>query len=414
MIAFLSYELKDTEMGIFAYTIKNKEGRVVRGSIEAEAEGKAIEYLHSQEATILSLREKKSKGLKSPERGRVKTDDLVIFSRQLTTLIESSIPIVESLDILYQQTTGGYFKTVIGLILKDLKEGSSFAASIAKYPNIFSQIYVSMVEAAETSGNLPEILQRLSLYLEKANALRKKIISSLTYPAIVVFMAAAITGFLVFKVIPMFKEIFDSLGGKLPLPTQILIGFADVLKANIFYIIIGAIVLSAGFRKYISTPGGKRNYHWVLLKLPIAGEIIRKICIAKFSRTFATLVRSGVPIVSSLDIVGKTSGNKIIEQAVSKAKKAIQEGVPLSAPLAESKIFPPMVIKMIEVGEKTGKLEEMLSKIAQFYEEQTEVVISSLTSLIEPLIIAFLGVVIGGIVVALFLPIIQITQLLGG
>jgi len=269
-----------------------------------------------------------------------------------------------------------------------------------------------MVEAAEASGNLPEILERLSVYLEKTSALRKKIISGLTYPAVVIFMAIAITSFLFFKVIPTFKGIFVMLGGRLPLPTQILIGFAELLRKGILHIIVFFIIFLFAFKKYTSTPKGKKRYHKFILKVPILGEIIRKVSIAKFARTFATLVRSGVPIVVSLDIVGRTSGNKIIEEAVTKAKKSIQEGVPISHPLEESGIFPPMVVKMIGVGEKTGKLEEMLSKIAQFYEEQTEITIASLTSLIEPLIIAFLGIIVGGIVIALFLPIIQVTRLL--
>jgi type IV pilus assembly protein PilC len=306
-----------------------------------------------------------------------------------------------------------YFKKVIAAILKDLREGSSFAAAIAKYPKIFSELYVSMVEAAESSGNLPEILERLSVYLEKSSALRRKIISSLTYPAVVILMAIGITGFLILKVIPTFKGIFATLGGKLPLPTQILVGFSDIMRKQFLLLVVVFVIAVVAFKKYVSTPRGKMNYHKFLIRLPIAGDIIKKISIAQFARTFATLVRSGVPIVNSLEIVAKTSGNKVIEEAVIKAKKSIQEGVPISVPLEESKVFPPMVVKMIGVGETTGKLEAMLSKIAEFYEEQTEAVISSLTSLIEPLVIGFLGIVIGGIVVALFLPIISITTMLG-
>jgi len=399
-------------MGIFSYAIKDKEGKVIKGHVEADSKEKAIEYLHAQDAVILSLKEEKAKKTKLPKRGRVKVDELVIFSRQLTTLIESGIPIVGALETLHEQVQNIYFKRVLNLVLKDLKEGSSFAGAISKYPNIFSELYVSMVEAAEASGNLPEILERLSVYLEKTSALRKKIISGLTYPAVVIFMAIAITSFLFFKVIPTFKGIFVMLGGRLPLPTQILIGFAELLRKGILHIIVFFIIFLFAFKKYTSTPKGKKRYHKFILKVPILGEIIRKVSIAKFARTFATLVRSGVPIVVSLDIVGRTSGNKIIEEAVTKAKKSIQEGVPISHPLEESGIFPPMVVKMIGVGEKTGKLEEMLSKIAQFYEEQTEITIASLTSLIEPLIIAFLGIIVGGIVIALFLPIIQVTRLL--
>lgn len=388
---------------------------MIKGQVEADSKDKAVAYLQAQGHTVLSVKEEKAgKSRAAPKKGKVKVDDIVVFSRQLTTLIESGIPIVGALEILFDQTTQPYFKNVIGLVVRDLREGSSFAGAIAKYPNIFSELYISMVEAAETSGNLPEILERLSVYLEKSSALRKKIISSLTYPAVVICMAIAITSFLVFKVIPTFEEIFSSLGGNLPLPTMILIGFSKFMRQNIIMMVVVMVLLGYILRFYVSKPKGKRNYHKLLLKLPIAGDIIKKIAIAQFARTFATLVRSGVAIITSLEIVGKTSGNKIIEDAVMGARQSVQEGVPISEPLEACGVFPPMVTKMIAVGEKTGKLEAMLGKIAQFYEEQTEAMISGLTSLIEPLVIAFLGIVVGGIVIALFLPIIKITQLIGG
>jgi len=399
-------------MAVFIYSIRAKDGKIESGQLESESKAKAIEFLHGQGGMILSLEKAKGKKIRTASKGKVKIDELVVFSRQLTTLIESGIPIVNALDILQEQTPNLYFKRVIGTVLKELREGSSFADSIRKYPAIFSELYVSMVEAAETSGNLPEILERLSVYLEKSSALQKKVVSSLTYPAVVITMAMLITGFLLFKVIPSFKEIFNSLGGTLPLPTQLLIGFSDFLRAKFIWLAAAIVLVLIGFKKYISTPKGKRQFHLVLLKLPLFGDIITKISIAKFARTFSTLVRSGVPFVASLDIVAKTSGNKIVEEAVIKARNSIQEGIPISEPLSECKVFPPMVVKMIGVGEKTGKLEKMLTKIAQFYEEQTEIVISSLTSLIEPLVIAFLGIVVGGIVVSLFLPIVKITQML--
>lgn len=402
-------------MKLFNYTVKNfKSGQILKGTIEAETKERAVESLHAQGNTILSLAESKDKKEKTADRGKVNVEELVVFSRQLTTLIESGIPVVGAFEILYSQTENLYFKRVIGLITKDLREGASLSGAIAKYPKIFSELYTSMVEAAEASGTLPEILERLSIYLERSNSLRKKIMSALTYPAIVIFMAMAITAFLIFKVIPTFKEIFESLGGTLPLPTRILIGISDILKKWILLVLVILGLLGFLIKKYISTPEGKKKYHRLLLKLPIVGSIIQKIAIAQFARTFSTLVKSGVSIITALEIVGKTSGNKIIEESVIGAKKAIQEGVPISEPLTESGVFPPLVTRMIAVGEKTGKLDAMLFKIAQFYEEQVEVVISSLTSLIEPLVIGFLGIVVGGIVIALFLPIVSITRLIGG
>jgi len=397
-------------MGIFSYTLKDKEGKVITGHIEADNKNKALEHLHAQGGIILSLKETKARGKKTAKSGKVKIDELVIFSRQLTTLIESGIPIVGALDILREQTQNLYFKGVLAAILKDLKEGSSFARSITKYPRIFPEIYVSMVEAAETSGSLPQILDRLSVYLEKTSALRKKVISSLIYPAIIFTMAILATSFLVFKIVPTFAEMYKSLGARLPFITQILVGFAEGVKKNIIFVLVILTVVILVLKKYISTPKGKKQYDMFLLKIPVIGEVVKKVSIAQFARTFATLVRSGVAIVRSLEIVGKTSGNKIIEEAVTKAQTSIQEGVPLSHPLEESGIFPPMVVKMIAVGERTGKLEHMLNKIAQFYEEQTEAAIAALTSILEPILIVFLGVVVGFIVIALFLPIFNISQ----
>lgn len=398
----------------FSYTVKNQEGRLLKGIIEAESQDAVIEHFQKEDFIILSI--KKSKKKARAKRGKVKVDDLVVFSRQLTTLIESGIPVVESLGVLEDQIESPYFKSIVSLVLKDVKEGTSFSKALAKYPKAFPEIYLSMVEAAEISGNLPEVLDRVSVYLEKSSALQKKVKSALYYPTAIVVMAIVITGFLMFKVIPTFKEIFESLGGTLPLPTQILIMVSDILtKKETLIAALGIIFLGGfGLKKYINTPKGKLRFHQFLLKLPLVGELIRKVALANFSRTFATLMHSGVSVIQGLDIVAKTSGNKVIEQAVLKSKKYIQEGQPIYVPLEESGVFPPMVVKMIAIGERSGRLEGMLLKIAQFYEEQTDAMVAGLSSLIEPMIIVFLGVVVGGIVVALFLPILKITQYIGG
>jgi type IV pilus assembly protein PilC len=397
----------------FSYTVKDKEGQVLKGIIEAESKDALIEHLQEKDFIILSINKQQKKT--KARRGKVSTDDLVVFSRQLTTLIESGIPAVEALGILEDQIENPYFKGIISFVLQDVKEGMSFSKSLMKYPHVFPEIYLSMVEAAEISGNLPEVLNRVSVYLEKSNALRKKVKSALYYPTAIIIMAIVITGFLIFKVIPTFKQIFESLGGVLPLPTQILIGVSDLLtKKETLLIIIGGVVLVGfGLKKYINTSRGKLNFHRFILKLPLVGELIRKVALANFSRTFATLMRSGVSVIQGLDIVAKTSGNKVIEDAVLQSKKYIQQGQPIYVPLEESGVFPPMVVKMIAVGERSGRLEGMLLKIAQFYEEQTDAMVAGLSSLIEPVIIVFLGVAVGGIVVALFLPILKITQYIG-
>lgn len=403
-------------MKTFYYVVKNKEGQVLKGTIEVESQPELIESFHAKNYIIFSVKEVKKSRKRNIATKRIKSDDLVIFSRQFTTLIESGIPVVECLGILEEQTENVSFKRVITLVLKDVREGAALSDSLAKHKNAFPDIYLSMVEAAEVSGNLPEILERVSVYLEKTSALKKKVASALYYPAIIILMAIAITIFLMFKVIPTFKEIFATLGGQLPLPTQILIGISDILRRpeSILSTIIIMVVGSFSAKKYISKPTGRRKYHQLLLKLPVIGDLVRKMSIAKFARTFATLIRSGVTIIKCLDIVAKTSGNQIIEDAVVKSKTAIQEGQPISVPLEATGVFPPMVTKMISIGEKSGRLEDMLSKIAQFYEEQTDAMVAGLSSLIEPIVIAFLGVVVGGIVVSLFLPIIKITQYIGG
>jgi len=401
-------------MAVFSYSIKSKDGKVVKGNLEADNKNKALEYQHSQGGIVLSVKEAKAQNILFRKAQKVKSDELVIFTRQLTTLIESGIPIVNTLDILCQQTPNLYFKEVIAGVLKDLQEGTAFAQALEKHPKIFPEIYVSMVEAAETSGNLPQILERLAMFLEKMSALKKKVVASMVYPAIVIIMTTLATSFLVFKIVPTFAKLYESLGTKLPFVTQILVDFADFAKGNILLIagFIGVVVFF--FKKYIKTPNGRRRFDRAMLKAPIVGDVVLKVCVAKFARTFATLVKSSVPITAALQIVGKTSGNKIIEEAVAGAEKAIQEGVPLSKPLDESKAFPPMVVRMIAVGEQSGKLEMMLTKIAQFYEEQTDAAITALTSMIEPILIVFIGLVVGFIVVALFLPIINISQALLG
>jgi type IV pilus assembly protein PilC len=287
----------------------------------------------------------------------------------------------------------------------------SFCNALGKHPTVFSDLFINMTKAGETSGMLDEVYDRLASYLEKTAALNRKIRSSLVYPAVVVSMAILITAFLLLKVVPTFKGIFDSLGGTLPLPTLILLGISAALRKYILAMIIISVLASAAFKKYISTEKGHYNLDRFKLRAPVLGVLFRKLAVAKFARTFSTLVKSGVSILSALDIVSKTSGNKIVEEAVLNCSKAVRDGEPMARPLSKSGVFPPMVTRMIGVGEQTGQLEKMLSKIADFYDEQVDAAAAALTSMIEPLVIAFLGILIGGIVIALFLPIFKITEL---
>ncbi len=397
----------------FRYVAKEPEGRTVSGVLEYSERALLIDALRKKGLIIISVQEvKKTKVRLGPSKG-IKLEDLVVFSRQLATMVDSGIPLLQGLDILWDQIEKPVFKKVIGRVRDDVETGVSFSEALSKHSNIFSHLYINMVKAGESSGMLDDILDRLAGYLEKANALQRKVRSSLIYPAVVVSMAVLITLVLLLKVIPTFKGIFDMLGGTLPLPTRILIGISDLIRHMFIYIAAVIFLIGFAFARYIKTEKGRANFDKILLKLPIFGQLFRKVAIAKFTRTLSTLVRSGVPILLSLDIVGKTSGNKVIEEAVEKVRSGIKEGEKIAEPLGRSGVFPPMVVRMIYVGEETGELEKMLSKIADFYDDQVDAAVSGLTSLIEPLIICFLGIIIGGIVIAMFLPIFKLTEIIG-
>lgn len=394
----------------FRYVAKDAQGKSLSGIMDADDRTSAVYLLHKKGLTIISLSQEKTKMLRKK---KVKMDDLVMFSRQLATMIDSGISLVQALSILAEQSENKILSTITYVIKKDIESGATLCDALSKHPQVFSELFINMVKAGETSGKLDEILDRLATYLEKTNALQRKIRSSLTYPAVVISMALVISLVLIIKVVPIFKNIFTTLGGTLPLPTQVLIGISDIMRRNLPIAIGVLFFLSFLFKKYISTPRGRYQFDLIILKLPIFGPLFRKVAIAKFSRTLSTLVRSGVPILSALSIVGKTAGNKIVEQNVVNACTSIKEGEPIAGPLSKGSIFPPMVVRMISVGEQTGQLEKMLNKIADFYEEQVDAVVGGLVSMIEPIVIAFLGIVIGGVVTALFLPIFKITELIG-
>lgn len=406
-------------MSTFQYTAKDKTGRTVTGTLEGNTEPDVIEILHRKELIIVALQEVKASQKKRQERssgygGAVKLDDLVVFSRQLATLIDAGIPLVHSLGILIEQIDSKGLKDVVSVVRNDIQAGMSFCDALGKHPKIFSELFVNMTRAGETSGMLNEVLDRLASYLENISALTRKIRSSLVYPAVVITMAIIITAVLLLKVVPTFKSIFEMLGGDLPLPTVVLITVSDLLR-QFFLIVMAALILAIFlFKKYINTPRGRYRFDGLVLKAPVIGPLLRKVAIAKFARTFATLVKSGVAILNALEIVSKTSGNKVIEEAVMNCNKSVRDGEPISRPLAKSGVFPPMVCRMINVGEQTGQLEQMLGKIADFYDDQVNAATAALTSLIEPLVIAFLGIVVGGIVIALFLPVFKISQLISG
>ncbi|MCM8791810.1 MAG: type II secretion system F family protein [Candidatus Omnitrophica bacterium] len=398
----------------YYYVAKDKIGKTVSGFLDASSETELIKELHQRDLLVISVRlESKRDRMINFRKGKVSLDELVIFLRQLATLIEAGIPLVQALSLLEEQLENRCLNQIILSVRKDIEAGVNLPDALTRHPEVFSSLIVNMVKAGEASGMLDEILQRLATYLEKTLSLLRKIRSGLVYPAVVVVMAILITIVLLLKVVPTFKGIFEMLGGKLPLPTLILIGISDFLLKYFFLFIIILIVVAFLFIRYINTERGRYNFDKRKLQLPVVGILFRKLAIARFCRTLSTLVKSGVNILNALEIVGKTSGNKVIEEAANKCRQAIKEGETISAPLSQTKVFPPMVCRMINVGEKTGQLENMLSKIADFYEEQVDTAVAALVSMIEPLVIVFLGVVVGGIVISLFMPVFKITELVG-
>jgi len=398
-------------MPTFKYTAKETTGKTVSGVLEYSNKELLIDALRKKGLVIISI-EETARGKIMFLGGSVKLDEIVIFSRQLATMVDSGIPLVQALDILCEQIETPVFKSILVKIKDDVETGSSLSDALGRHPAVFSTLYVNMVRAGESSGALDDILDRLAAYLEKANMLQRKVKSSLVYPAVVVTMAILITLVMLIKVIPTFKGIFAMLGGTLPLPTRILILVSDTIRGMFLYVVAVIVAIVFALKKYLKTAQGKENFDKMLLRLPILGALFRKVAVAKFSRTLATLIKSGVPILVSLEIVGKTAGNAVIEKAVESVRKGIKEGENIADPLAKSGAFPPMVVRMIKVGEQTGELEKMLTKIADFYEDQVDAAVSGLTSLIEPLIIAFLGIVIGGIVIAMFLPVFKLTEII--
>jgi type IV pilus assembly protein PilC len=341
----------------------------------------------------------------------VTTKDLVVFTRQLATMIDAGLPIVQCLEILAQQTPNKAFAKCLHDIKAQVESGGTFADSLRKHPKIFDQLYISMVSAGEAGGILDTILGRLAIYKEKAARLKAKIKGAMIYPASIVTVAVIVTAILLVFVIPVFAEMFAGVGRALPAPTRLCIALSDFTIAYAKHIVLALIALGVGLRFAYRTQRGRMLIDSLVLRLPVFGPLVRKAAVARFTRTLSTLISSGVPILDALSITATTSGNRVVEKAVLKARQSISEGKPLTAPLAESPTFPPMVCQMIHVGETTGALDSMLQKIADFYEDEVDNAVANLTALMEPLVIVFLGVVIGGIVVSMYLPIFQLGAL---
>ncbi|NOY54065.1 MAG: type II secretion system F family protein [Deltaproteobacteria bacterium] len=402
-------------MEVFKYAGKTSSGGIKKGVIEAASRDAAVAILRQQGVRTTSIKPKpKDIEIKIPGLGGgVKEAEIVIFTRQFATMIDAGLPLVQCLDILSAQTENKNFAKVISAVKQDVEDGSTYADALRKHPNIFSDLYVNMVEAGEVGGILDTILNRLAGYIEKAMKLKKKVKGAMVYPATVVSVAVIVVVIIMVYVIPVFQKMFSGFGGVLPAPTRLVIAMSEFLKANIFYIIMGLFAFVVTFSQtYKRNSKFKKGVHIVLLKFPLIGPLIRKVAVAKFTRTLGTLISSGVPILDGMDIVARTANNKVIEEAVMKTRTSIQEGRTISEPLAETKVFPPMVVQMIGVGEQTGALDSMLSKIADFYDEEVDNAVSALTSMLEPIMMVFLGGTVGFLVVSMYLPVFRMADMI--
>ncbi|MCC7415493.1 MAG: type II secretion system F family protein [Acidobacteria bacterium] len=399
-------------MPVFAYSGRTRGGESVSGERSADSMDAAVAALKREQINVTRITPsakaadktaKKSAAGKTGKKANAKS--LAIFVRQFSVMIDAGLPLVQCLDILGNQEEDRNFAAVILQTRSDVESGASLADAMKKHPKTFDPLFTNMIAAGEAGGILDTILKRLATYIEKAVKLQGQVKSAMVYPVAVILIAGVVVGVILWKVIPTFAALFSGLGAQLPLPTRVVIALSDNLVRFFPFLIVGVGVAGWAFKSYYATPGGKRTIDRITLKLPVLGDIMRKIAVARFCRTLSTLISSGVPILDGLEITAKTSGNAIVEDAIMVTRKSIERGETISAPLKATNVFPPMVTQMIGVGEATGALDTMLAKIADFYEEEVDTAVAGLLTLLEPIMIAILGTVVGGIVIAMYLPI---------
>jgi type IV pilus assembly protein PilC len=402
-------------MPAFKYEGRNRAGAAQKGVIEAADQGAAVALLRRQGVLGATVAPKpRDIQLKIPGfEPKVSEKDLVTFTRQFATMIDAGLPLVQCLEILGGQTENKTFGGIINKVRADVEQGSTFAEALRKHPKAYPDLYVNMVAAGEAGGILDTILNRLATYIEKTMALKKKVKSAMVYPTVVVTVAVAVVFLMLLFVIPTFEKMFQDFGGTLPGVTQSVIDMSKFLQKYWWLIIVVIVALVVGLKRYRASEGGRRQTDAMALKLPIVGVLVRKVAVAKFTRTLGTLITSGVPILDGLDIVARTAGNKIIEEGILKTRQAISEGKTIAEPLQQTGVFPAMVVQMIGVGESAGALDTMLSKIADFYDEEVDTAVGALSSMLEPFIMVFLGVALGYIVVAMYLPVFKLAATIG-
>jgi len=394
---------------------RSPNGEILSGEYVSESKDELVNYLRKRKIIITSVREKsKQMNIRLPGSNRVSVKDLGVFTRQFATMINAGLPMVQCLDILSQQAEKEFLKQSISTVMTDVEGGSTLGEAMQKHPKMFSQLYVNMVEAGEAGGILDLILNRLATYLEKADALQRKVKSALTYPTVVCIVAVGATIFMLMFIIPTFAKMFTDFGGTLPMPTRIVMGMSNFLRNFWYLLAMGVAGFVVGFQRYYKTEGGRRNIDRMMLRVPALGPVVRKGAVARFTRTLGTLISSGVPILNGLDITARTAGNKVIEEAVMQTRESISQGNTIAEPLKAAGVFPPMVTQMISVGEQTGALDEMLEKIASFYDDEVDTAVDAMTSIIEPVMIVVMGVIVGGMLIAMYLPMFKLVGVISG
>jgi type IV pilus assembly protein PilC len=391
-------------MPTFTYTARSSTGDLKSSTIDAPNRDEAVAQLRRQRMTIVKVDEEKSNA-KRASGGGIKMRDIVIFTRQFSTMINAGLPLVQALDILAKQSENKNLSAVVRNVVFDVESGNTVADAMRKHPKAFTDLYTNMVAAGEAGGILDTILNRLAVFMEKNDALVRKVKGAMIYPMVILCVAALCVVVLLWKVIPVFASMFGSVGMELPLPTKIVIGMSAFLNAYWWAIILGVAGGGYGIKKFYATPSGQLLIDKLLLKVPVLGDVLRKSAVSRFTRTLGTLISSGVSILDGLEITARTSGNRVVQDAIMGSRASIAGGETIAEPLRKSQVFPPMVISMIAVGEQTGGLDEMLTKIADFYDDEVDAAVSALLSLLEPVMIVFLGVVVGGMIVAMYLPI---------
>jgi type IV pilus assembly protein PilC len=400
-------------MPVFSYSARGVSGDLQAGEIDLPSREEVVGYLRRQRLVPVAVKAK-PKDISFSFGSGVKTREVVIFTRQFATMIAAGLPLVQSLSILSEQTENPRFATVITAVLNDIQAGQTLADAMKRHPKIFTDLYVNMIAAGEAGGILDVILDRLAVFLEKNDALIRKIKGAMTYPAVMLFVVIAATTILLWKVVPVFAGIFTDAGMALPMPTMVVLSISEFLQSYIHLLVMGVIAFFFALRQYHKTSSGRLVLDKMLLRMPVLGSLIRKSAVSRFTRTLGTLVSSGVSILEGLEITARTAGNRVVHDAVMRSRASIAGGATISDPLKASGVFPPMVVQMINVGEQTGGLDEMLSKIADFYDDEVDAAVSALTSVLEPIMIVVMGVVIGGMVVAMYLPMFDLINTVQG